>query len=149
MNKWKLLWPLLLLFSLVLFCCACGVNPTATIEGLIPLVSAILGIAGTTAETILPAESSLIQVAVTLVTNGLGTLLTTLKTYDANKSASGAFAAVQDAFNAVHSNVQQLLTACQVKNPATTTKLTAVVNSVTQVLSTLEAYLVSKQPTVS
>lgn len=143
----KLFFLFCILFGLICFVTGCGINPTSTIEGLIPIVSAILGIAGSTAETILPAEASLISSGVNLVTNGLNALLNTLKSYDANKTAPGALNAVQAAFTAVQQNTTQLLTAAQVKNQTTAQKLTGVVNGIVSVLGTLEAYVVSKHPT--
>lgn len=147
-NKLKLVWPLLLLLSLILFCGACF-NPTAMIEGLIPLVGAILAIAGTVAEGLLPAEASLIGAAMALVTNGLNALLAALKSYDANKTGTGSLADLQAAFNAVHTNLTQLLAAAQVKNPLVAQKITGVINGIISVVATVEAYIVSKHPPTS
>lgn len=146
MNKWKLVWPLLAVVCLASMLCACGINPVATVEGLIPIVGVLLAIAGTVGETLLPAEASLIQTAVSLVTNGLNALLSSLQTYDANKSAPGAMNTLQAAFNAVHVNLQQLLAAAKVTNPLTTQKISGVVNGVIATLATIEAYLVAKHP---
>jgi hypothetical protein len=126
--------------------CACGVNIVTTVEGVIPLVGALLGIAGCVGETLLPAESSLIQIGVSVTQNGLKALASTLKSYDANKTAPGSFAVVQAAFNAVHDNIAQLLSAAQVKDPLTAQKLTGAVNGIVSVLSTVELYLVTKRP---
>lgn len=135
-----------ILFGAVCFFTACGINPTATVEGVIPLISAILGIAGTVGETILPAEATLIQAGMTLCINGLNALLSTLKSYDANKSSPGALAILQAAFTAVQSNLNQLETAAQVKDPDTAKKLGAVINGVIATIAALEAYIVAKQP---
>jgi hypothetical protein len=145
-NKLKLFWPLLALGSFVILCCACGVNVIQTVEGLIPIVGAIMGIAGTVGETLLPAEASLIGEGMALANNGLTALLATLKSYDANKSAPGTLAAVQAAFNAVHTNLAQLLVAAQVKDPLTAQKLTGVVNGVIATTGLIEAYVVTKAP---
>jgi hypothetical protein len=134
------------LFGLLFFC-GCGINPVATVEGLIPLVVSLIAIASTVADGLLPAEASLITTAQALVTNALNALLASLKSYDANKTGTGILADVQAAFNAVQQNLTQLLSACQVKNQLVQQKITSVVNGIITTISTLEAYIVAKQPT--
>lgn len=144
----KFFFLLCILFGAVCFLTAC-MNPTATIEGLIPLISAIIGIVGSAGEAILPAESSLIAAGVTLVINGLNALLVALKSYDANKTATGALATLQAAFMSAHENLGVLLTAAGVKNQTLAQRIGGVVNGVISVVSTIEAYIISKAPTSS
>lgn len=149
LNKWKLVWPLLILCSLVLFCTGCGINPVDTVTTLIPIITAIIGIVGAAGEAVLPAEAALIQTGVTLVTNGLNALVAELKAYEANKTATGALANVQAVFTSIHANLATLLAACQVKNALVAQKITAIVNGAIATVATIEAYIVSKQPTAA
>jgi hypothetical protein len=145
----KLIYLACILFGLVCFTTGCGIDSTSTIEALIPIISAIIGIIGTAGEGVLPAESSLIAEGVTLVTNGLNALIVALKTYDANKTAPGALATISAAFTSVQQNLQTLMSAARVKNATVAQEITAVVNSAIEILATLKAYIISKAPTTS
>ena len=97
------------------------------------------------AEVAAPIAASLIDVAdpalapvVTLIDNGFNALVTTLDTYKASPTATH-LQAVQAAFEAVNNNVTQLESAAQIKNPATDTKVTAIVQLLTQAVTEIAA----------
>jgi hypothetical protein len=97
------------------------------------------------AEVAAPIAASLIDVAdpalaptVTLIDNGFNALVTTLDTYKASPTATH-LQAVQAAFAAINNNVAQLESAAQIKNPATDTKVTAIVQLLTQAVTEIAA----------
>jgi hypothetical protein len=97
------------------------------------------------AATAAPIAGSLIDVIdpplaplVTLIENGFTALVNTLNAYKAAPTATN-LQAVQAAFQAVDGNVAQLESAAQVKNPATQTKVTAIVQLLSQVVTEIAA----------
>ena len=97
------------------------------------------------AEVAAPIAASLIDVVdpalapvVTLVEDGFNALVKTLDTYKASPTASN-LQAVQAAFAAVNGNVAQLEAAAQIKNATTATKVTAVVQLLTQAVTEIAA----------
>lgn len=145
-NKLKLIWPLLAIVSLCLLCCACA-SAASTIEQIIPIIGGIVGIVGAAGEAVLPTEASLISSGVTLVQNGLTALVNSIKTYETNKTATGALATLQAVFTSVQQNLSSLLSAAQVKDTTTAQKVTAVVNAAVSTVGVVEASIVAQAPT--
>lgn len=97
------------------------------------------------AEVAAPIAASLIGVidpslepVVTLVENGFNALIKTLDTFKAAPTTTN-LQAVQSAFAAVNANVAQLESAAQIKNPATATTITAVVQLLAQAVTEIAA----------
>jgi len=97
------------------------------------------------AEVAAPIAASLIDVidpalapVATLIEEGFNALVKTLDTYKALPTASN-LQAVQSAFAAVNANVAQLESAAQIKNAATATTVTAVVQLLTQAVTEIGA----------
>ena len=97
------------------------------------------------AEVAAPIAASLIDVVdpalapvVTLIESGFSALVKTLDTYKASPTASN-LQAVQAAFAAVNTNVAQLESAAQIKNATAATKVTAVVQLLTQAVTEIAA----------
>jgi hypothetical protein len=97
------------------------------------------------AEVAAPIAASLIDVVdpslaplVTLVENGFTALTKTLDAYKASPTATN-LQAVQAAFTAVNSNVAQLESAAQIKNAATKTTVTEVVQLLSQAVTEIAA----------
>lgn len=97
------------------------------------------------AEVAAPIAASLIDVidpplapAVTLIENGFNALVKTLDTYKASPTATN-LQAVQSAFTAVDSNVAQLESAAQINSSASQTKVTAIVQLLTQAVTEIAA----------
>ena len=97
------------------------------------------------AEVAAPIAASLIDVidpalapVVTLVENGFNALVKTLDAYKASPTATN-LQAVQSAFEAVNTNMAQLETAAQIKNAATKTTVSAVVQLLTQAVTEIAA----------
>jgi len=92
-----------------------------------------------------PIAASLIEVidpslapVVTLIETGFNALAKTLDTYKASPTATN-LQAVQAAFAAVNANVAQLEAAAQIKNAATATKVTAIVQLLAQAVTEISA----------
>jgi len=92
-----------------------------------------------------PIAASLIDVidpslapVVTLIENAFNALVKTLDTYKASPTATN-LQAVQSAFDAVNSNVAQLESSAQIKNAATKTTVTQVVQLLTQAVTEIAA----------
>jgi hypothetical protein len=97
------------------------------------------------AEVGVPIAASLVDVidpalapAATLIEDGFSALVKTFDTYKASPTATN-LQAVQAAFNAVDTNVAQLESAAQIKNPATDTTVTKVVNLLSQAVTEIGA----------
>jgi len=97
------------------------------------------------AEVVAPIAASLVDVIdpalapqVTLIESGFTALVKTLDTYKAAPTATN-LQAVQAAFEAVNSNVAQLESAAQIKNPTTDAKVTAIVQLLTQAVTEIAA----------
>jgi hypothetical protein len=97
------------------------------------------------AEVAAPIAASLVEVidpalapVVTLVESGFNALVKTLDTYKAMPTATN-LQAVQAAFAAVNANVQQLSSAAQIKNAATQTTVSAVVQLLSQAVAEIAA----------
>ena len=126
-------------FTLML--CACSPNEVGAIETVITVVSGIIGIASAAGSVILPAESVLITDAASIIQNSLKSLANVVKGYQSNPNAT-TLQEVQAAFTDLQNNLPQLLTAAQVKDPATAAKLTAAVNAVAQTIAVIEVSVV-------
>jgi hypothetical protein len=97
------------------------------------------------AEVAAPIAASLVDVIdpalapqVTLIENGFNALVKTLDTYKASPSATN-LQAIQSAFAAVNSNIVQLESAAQIKNPTTDAKVTAIVQLLAQAVTEIAA----------
>jgi hypothetical protein len=108
-------------------------------------VPAWVNTAESDAEIAAPIAASLIDVIdpalaplVTLIENGFSALVKTLDAYKAAPTASN-LQAVQSAFNAVNSNVAQLESAAQIKNAATKTTVTEIVQLLSQAVTEIAA----------
>ena len=91
-------------------------------------------IAGSLIDVIDPALSPLVA----LIEQGFDALTKTLDTYKSKPNATN-LQAVQSAFNAVSSNIADLETAAQVKNAATRTTVTEVVQLLGQIVTEIAA----------
>jgi hypothetical protein len=108
-------------------------------------VPAWVNTAESDAEIAAPIAASLIDVidpslapVVALVENGFNALVKTLDAYKASPTATN-LQAVQSAFNAVNANVAQLESAAQIKNAATKTTVTEVVQLLDQAVTEIAA----------
>lgn len=120
------------------------------------LLASVLGIAACTvpawvntvesdAEIAAPIAASLIDVVdpalapvVTLVENGFNALVNTLDTYQNSPTVTN-LAAVQAAFAAINTNVAQLESAAQIKNPSSQDKVTSIVQLLAQAVTEIAA----------
>jgi hypothetical protein len=98
-----------------------------------------------------PIAASLIDVidpalapVVTAVEAGFNALAKTLDDYKASPTATN-LQAVQSAFNAVNANIAQLESAAQIKNPATQTTVTEVVQLLDQAVTEIAALVPASQ----
>jgi len=136
-------------FALAMFvtCCAasCMTSPSAVINEVISIVSGILPIVTGVAATLLPNEAALLNSVTADSTAALKALQTTVAAYEANPGTT-PLTDVQNAFTASQTNLTTLLEAAKVKNPATNTKITAIVNGVLLTISMLESQILAKHP---
>jgi soluble cytochrome b562 len=127
---------------------------TAVVAGAIGLaactVPAWVNTVEADAQIAAPIAASLIDVIdpslsplVSLVENGFTALAKTLDAYKASPTATN-LQAVQAAFAAVNSNVAQLESAAQIKNAATATTVTEVVQLLTQAVTEIAALVPAK-----
>jgi hypothetical protein len=91
-------------------------------------------IAASSIDVIDPALAPLVS----LIEGGFNALVKTLDTYKASPTATN-LQEVQSAFDAVNSNVAQLESSAQIKNPATKTTVTQVVQLLTQAVTEIAA----------
>ena len=133
----------------ILFMTGCAFTPNSAVQMIssviIPMIEGIIPIAAAAASVLLPAESGLITEASTLTTSGLQALKKLIDQYEANPNDT-TLAAVNNALNAVHDNLAQLMAAAQVKDAKTAMKLTWIVTAAVQSLATIESLLAAKHP---
>ncbi len=105
------------------------------------------------AQIAVPIAASLVDVIdpslaplVTLIETGFSALTKTLDTFKAAPTSSN-LQAVQAAFNAVNANVAQLENAAQIKNTATRTTVTEVVQLLAQAVTEIAALVPASQNT--
>lgn len=96
-------------------------------------------------EDMVPIAASIVEVAdpalaplITEIVNGFTALVGTLDIFKASPTATN-LQAVQAAFQAVDSNVAQLESAAQIKNPTTQTTVTAIVKLLAQAVTEIAA----------
>ena len=120
----------LLACALVLVAC--------TVPAWVNTVEADAEVAAPIAGSLIDVIDSALAPLVTLIENGFTALAKTLDTYKASPTATN-LQAVQSAFAAVNSNVAQLESAAQIKNAATQTTVTEVVQLLTQAVAEIAA----------
>ena len=109
-----------------------------TIPAWVNTVESVAEVAAPIAASLIDVTDPALAPVVTLIDNGFNALVTTLDTYKASPTATH-LQAVQAAFEAVNNNVTQLESAAQIKNPATDTKVTAIVQLLTQAVTEIAA----------
>jgi hypothetical protein len=120
------------LLASVLFFEAC------TIPAWVNTVESDAAVAAPIAASLIDVIDPALAPVVTLIGNGFSALVKTVGAYKASPTATN-LQAVQSAFEAVDANVAQLESAAQIKNPATQTTVTAVVQLLTQAVTEIAA----------
>lgn len=133
--KWFLLGCMV---SACLALCACSPATSNVVGEIGQIVLGIIPIAAASASVLLPGEAAAITAGATLAGNGINEVKQLVHDYHANPS-DAALAKLTAGTNDVHVNLRQLMAAAQVKDYATQTKLTAIVNAAQQSLAAVEA----------
>ena len=117
--------------------CALGVVACA-IPAWVNAVEADAKIAVPIAASLIAVIDPALAPLVSLIEGGFNILVKTLDTYKASPTSSN-LQAVQSAFDAVNSNVAQLESSAQIKNPATKNTVTQVAQLLTQAVTEIAA----------
>ena len=123
--------------------CALGVVACA-IPAWVNAVEADAKIAVPIAASLIAVIDPALAPLVSLIEGGFSALVKTLDTYKASPTSSN-LQAVQSAFDAVNSNVAQLESSAQIKNPATKTTVTLVAQLLTQAVTEIAALVPESQ----
>ena len=132
-----------------LFSIACGFTPGTALQLLtgtiIPMIQGIIPLIASATAIVDPAEATAITNAQNVAENALTAIQPALKEYESNPNNT-TLAAVQDGIDTAHDQLNNLMTAAQVKNAKTKAKITAIVNAAFGSLAVLESMLLQKHP---
>lgn len=133
-----------LAISAALMLCGCG-QISAVFSELETIVLGIIPIAAGLAGALLPTEAALITALATEASNAIKALQKVQSAYQANPSDT-TLAKVTAAVTAVQTNLTDLETAAQVKDPASAAKITAIVNAAQLALAAAESSINATHP---
>lgn len=121
-------------------------NAAQVISSIITAVTGLIPIVAAAGDLILPAEAAAVNEGAALVQSGLKALTGLINGYHANPNDT-TLQKVTAAFTSVQSNLAQLESAAQVKDPVLQRKIQGTVDAATASLAVIEATINANHPT--